>query len=247
MSVEYVYGVTSADVELPGDLRGIDDQAAALVTHGGCAVIVSPLEADRALGTRDDLFAHQRVLEAVAADGAPVLPFRFGAVMPDRDAIVAELLEPNQEAFAEDLDRIRGHVQLTLKGRYVEEVVLGELLRERPDIAERREQLQSVPEDAAYYDRIQLGEMIAQSLEDKAKADAQFALERLAPHAERTVAHTPRRTEEIVDAAFLVRQDRRERFEQAVDQLGEQWDGRVRLRLVGPLPPYDFAEPGQGT
>ncbi|REE95780.1 GvpL/GvpF family gas vesicle protein [Thermomonospora umbrina] len=244
MSVQYVYGVTSADLELPPDLRGIDDREAALVRHAGCAVIAGPVDTDRALGTRDDLFAHQRVLEAVAADGAPVLPFRFGAVLPDRDAIVSELLEPNRESFAEELERIQGHVQLTLKGRYVEEVILGEILRERPEIAGLREELHGVSPEAGYYDRVRLGELIAQALEEKATADADHALELLAPHAERTVAHTPRRTEEILDAAFLVRRDARERFERAVDELGGRWDGRVRLRLVGPLPPYDFAESG---
>jgi hypothetical protein len=25
-----------------------------------------------------------------------------------------------------------------------------------------------------------------------------------------------------------------------VDRLGERWSGRVRLRMVGPLAPYDF-------
>jgi hypothetical protein len=244
VTVQYVYGVTAADLELPGDLRGLDDREVVLVPHRDCAVITSELEADRPIGTRDDLFAHERVLETLAADGAAVLPFRFGAMLADRESVVTELLEPNHDVFAEELRGLRGLVQLTLKGRYVEDTVLGEVLRERPEIAERREELRGLPEDAAYYDRIHLGELIAQSLEAKAQADAQYALERLAPHAERTVAHTPRRAEEIVDAAFLVRQDRRDQFERAVDGLGEQWNGRVRLRLLGPLPPYDFA--GQG-
>ncbi|MBA9004020.1 GvpL/GvpF family gas vesicle protein [Thermomonospora cellulosilytica] len=240
MSVRYIYGITGAGVELPADLRGLGDRPVEPVAHRDCAVLASELDADRPIGTREDLLAHERVLERLARDEVTVLPFRFGAVLPDRDSVLGELLEPNHDEFAAELAQLEGMVQLTLKGKYVEETVLGEVMRERPEIVERREALKTVPEDAAYYDRIQLGEMIAQSLEDKARGDAEYALDRLARHAERTIAHPPRRSEEILDAAFLVRRDRRAEFDRAVDELGQEWNGRVRLRLLGPLPPYDF-------
>ena len=46
--------------------------------------------------------------------------------------------------------------------------------------------------------------------------------------------------EGLVNASFLVEDERRTAFEQAAEELAKYWNGRVRLRLLGPLAPYDF-------
>ena len=46
--------------------------------------------------------------------------------------------------------------------------------------------------------------------------------------------------EDVVNAAFLVERERQEEFENAVEGVGEELAGRVRLRLLGPVAPYDF-------
>jgi len=38
----------------------------------------------------------------------------------------------------------------------------------------------------------------------------------------------------------LVERERQEEFEDAVEGVGEELAGRVRLRLLGPVAPYDF-------
>ena len=59
-------------------------------THQRVAAIVSDVPTDRALGTRDDLIAHERVLDTVAERTA-VLPMRFPAVVEEQ-GVVSELL-----------------------------------------------------------------------------------------------------------------------------------------------------------
>ena len=43
-----------------------------------------------------------------------------------------------------------------------------------------------------------------------------------------------------VNTAFLVERERIDDFSRAVGELGRELEGRVRLRYVGPLPPYSF-------
>jgi hypothetical protein len=45
-----------------------------------------------------------------------------------------------------------------------------------------------------------------------------------------------------VNAAFLVERSRVDEFSEAVARLADEVDGRMRLRYVGPLPPYSFTE-----
>jgi hypothetical protein len=77
-------------------------------------------------------------------------------------------------------------------------------------------------------------------MERLCEADGRALLDGAAPAAEAVAAKTPVREEDVLDASFLVRADRRAEFEQAVDKLARDHADRVKVRLIGPLPPYDF-------
>ncbi|MDL4822149.1 GvpL/GvpF family gas vesicle protein [Actinomadura opuntiae] len=241
---QYVYGVTRAGASLPGDVAGLDDRPVTLVEDGGrCAAVVSDLPAGRPLGERADLVAHQRVLNALLDAGLVVLPFRFGAALSDRTAVRKELLEGNSDRLGQVMDQLDGRVELRLKATYVQETVLREIMQSEPEVAELSQRLRDVPADVAdavYYDQVRLGELIAQAMDRRREHDGQVLLEAAAPAAEAFVRKTPAREEDVLDASFLVRADRREEFEKAVEELGKAHGERIRLRLIGPLPPYDF-------
>ncbi|GAA2305505.1 GvpL/GvpF family gas vesicle protein [Actinomadura luteofluorescens] len=241
---QYVYGVTRSGASLPPDLAGLDDRPVSLIEDGGsAAAVVSDLPADRALGERADLVAHQRVLNALVDAGTVVLPFRFGAALADRGAVEKELLADNSERFEQVLDQLEGRVELRVKGTYVEDAVLREIMQNDPEVAELSQRLREVPADAAdavYYDRVRLGELIAQSMQRLRENDEQVLLDGAASAAEAFTRKTPAREEDVLDASFLVRADRRAAFEEAVEKLGQQHGDRIRIRLIGPLPPYDF-------
>ncbi|MEV0666282.1 GvpL/GvpF family gas vesicle protein [Actinomadura luteofluorescens] len=241
---QYVYGVTRSGAPLPPDLAGLDDRPVSLIEDGGtAAAVVSDLPADRALGERADLVAHQRVLNALVDAGTVVLPFRFGAALADRGAVEKELLADNSERFGQVLDQLEGRVELRVKGTYVEDAVLREIMQNDPEVAELSQRLREVPADAAdavYYDRVRLGELIAQSMQRLRENDEQVLLDGAASAAEAFTRKTPAREEDVLDASFLVRADRRAAFEEAVEKLGQEHGDRIRIRLIGPLPPYDF-------
>ncbi|SFO76777.1 GvpL/GvpF family gas vesicle protein [Actinomadura madurae] len=241
---QYVYGVVRSDAALPQDVAGLDDRPVSLVQDGGvCAAVVSDLPQGRALGERADLVAHQRVLNALVDAGTVVLPFRFGAALSDRDAVEKELLAGNSDRLGQVLDQLEGRVELRLKATYVQDAVLREIMTAEPEIAELSRRVREVPADAAdavYYDRVRLGELIAQAMDRRREVDGQVLLDGSAPAAEAFVRKSPAREEDVLDASFLVRADRRAEFEEAVDKLGQTHGDRIRIRLIGPLPPYDF-------
>jgi len=240
VTVQYVYGVTDADVEIPGTLKGIDGQEVSLVAHGRCAALVSDLAADRPLGTRDDLMAHQGVLQAIVEAGGTILPFRFGGALADRDAVVEELLSPHEDTFVEQLEPLRGQVEVRIKARYEEDAVLREMVQEEPEIAELNQRVRELPEDAAYYDRVRLGELIAQAFTRRRQNDGQGLLDALAPRATAVAQRELSREDDVLDAGFLIDRKEREAFQKLVDEVGKDNEGRIRVRVAGPLPPYDF-------
>src|ERR671912_1987750 len=163
----------------------------------------------------------------------------FPAVVEER-AVVDELLAPNEEHFVTLLENLEGRSQFTLTGRYEQDAVLREVLESDEEIRALREKVRELPEDASYYDRVRLGELIVQALEQRRGVEGAGIIETLEPFAGATVPNQLGTPEDVVNAAFLVERERQEEFENAVEGVGEELAGRVRLRLLGPVAPYDF-------
>jgi hypothetical protein len=133
-------------------------------------------------------------------------------------------------------------VQVSVKGDYDEDALLREVVTASPRVATLRDRVRSMAPAAGYYDRIELGEMVAGEIGRRQAADAQIALERLEPHAVAARSEAPAGTNQAFNLAFLVERDGIEGFSHAVSELADAMVDRVAIRYVGPLPPYSFAE-----
>ncbi|HEX4812420.1 MAG TPA: GvpL/GvpF family gas vesicle protein [Nonomuraea sp.] len=237
----YVYGIVPADARIPSDERGLGDPAGkvTVVRHGEVAALVSDVDVDQPLGRPGDYVAHERLLDAVAS-AAPVLPFRFGSVVAGADAVVNELLQPHHDDFLAALNELAGQAEFVVKGRYEEQAVMREILAENPEAAGLLEAIRGTSEDATRNERIRLGELIAGALEAKRDMDTRLVCDGLAGHYTQAVIREPSHENDAVNVALLVRTSQQEALERTLSAFGEQWSGRVNLRLLGPLAPYDF-------
>ncbi|MEU7831520.1 GvpL/GvpF family gas vesicle protein [Nonomuraea sp. NPDC049129] len=237
----YIYGLVPEDVEVSSDAQGVGDEAAEirLIRHGEIAALVSDIALDRPLGTPDDLFRHGALLDATAAE-VPVIPIRFGSVMTNEKAVVEELLTPHHDEFRSALDELEGRAEYVIKGRYVDQTLFREVLSEVPEAEQLREQIQGQPEDLTRNARIRLGELINQSVVAKREADTQTLTEEVGPLAVLTVIREPSHEQDAVHVAVLMETDRQEELERVVNEFADRWSGRVEMRILGPLAPYDF-------
>jgi gas vesicle protein GvpL/GvpF len=238
----YVYAIVPADTGMPDGLSGTEGHRLALIRHGELAAVVSEVSADRPLGTREDLLAHELVVESLAAE-TTVLPMRFGAVVRTADAVIDELMAPHHDWFSGVLADLTGRREFIVVGTYVRDEVLREVLMEEPEARRLWESVREMPEDAAYYDRIRLGELIVQALEGKREKDNAALAQAIAPYAVAVAPRRPAGDDTAADVAFLVSTAKLRRFEDAVEDVGRRWAGRIRLRMLGPLAPYDFVPP----
>jgi Gas vesicle synthesis protein GvpL/GvpF len=126
-------------------------------------------------------------------------------------------------------------------------VILPEVLSENKRAARLRDEIRGADSDATREARIQLGEIINDAVTLKREKDTRTLGKAMADHCEASLVRDPTHELDAVHVAFLVRVDQEKEIERAVMGLGEQWDGRVELRLLGPMAAYDFiaaTEPG---
>jgi hypothetical protein len=241
----YVYGVLPGSDQASVSVGGVEEAEVRTVEHAGLAALVSTLEAD-ALAAAREVRAHWRVLEE-ASKSTTVLPVRFGTVMEGDGAVRERLLEPNAGRLTELLGELAGRVQLGVKGNYDEERLLRGVVGASPAVTALRDRVRKLPETAAYYDRIRLGELVAAEVARRQQQDEALALARLDPLAVAARAEQASSSNAAFDLAFLVERDEVDTFSEAVGRLREELGERVALRYVGPLPPYSFAETDLNT
>jgi len=237
---KYVYGVVPASAAAPAR-AGIGGAAVETIASDATAAIVSDVaEGDLEAG-REELMIHAQVLEQ-ALEGGVVLPMRFGAVMADADSVRHELLERHHDALMSQLAELEGKVELRVRAVFEETALMSEIVRENPEIAALREALHGQDDDATYYERIRLGELVAAAVEGKREAEAQEILDALAPLALAVDTGDLGHERVALNASFLVARERIAEFDEAVDEIGRAREGRMRLKYTGPLPAHSFVE-----
>jgi len=242
----YVYGVVDAELPLDAALVGLR-----LVPQEELAAVVAPVDlrefgeaplAER-LNDREWLEekarAHEDVLERVAAAGI-VVPFRFGAIYKRLDDI-RELLSARRDELRAALERVRGRVELGVKG-WADRTRLEETLGRAPETTR-------AGSGRAYLERRQVEREAAADASAAAMVAARAAHDRLLRCAVEGVVNRPQsrelsgRSEQmLLNAAYLVESDDRS-LAAEVDALNETY-GRfgISFELTGPWPPYNFVD-----
>jgi hypothetical protein len=189
--------------------------------------------------TRDNLVAHQRVVEE-SMGRSDVLPVAFGTVARDDQEVRDKLLRREHDALQDHLAYVQGRVELGLKVLWNRDRLFAEIVDERDDICRLRDQIAKRPPDSAYFERIQLGELINAAIVDKRDREAEVILNGLRPLAVDLQLNRLLTDMMIVNASFLVDRDQVRVFDARVQRLGEVHADRLVFQYMGPLPPYSF-------
>jgi hypothetical protein len=245
----YVYGVGRS---LPADavegVRGVAGAPVRLVEHGDLTAVVSPVSLDDfgEDALRENLEhldwlestarAHHAVVDA-ASDSAPVVPLGLATVYRTEDR-VRESLDARHEEFAHALARITGRTEWGVKA-YADLSPQASGARTeaassaRPGtsyLKRRRTEQQSAEESRR--EVLTVAQRVDDELRDIAAAGRLHRLQDPQLSGERGWM--------ILNAAYLVDDDRAEDFRTAVTRLAGLRP-ELRLQLTGPWAPYSFA------
>ena len=230
----YVYGVMASSAPSIPPVDGVGSAPIRAVRHGGLAALVSPIT-NTDLRARD-VRAHWRVLEH-AFEQTTVLPVRFGTVMTNEDDVAERLLEPNAERLAELLAAMDGMIQLNVKGRYDEESLLREILRETPALERLRTRAQRAGAPVA--EQIALGQQVENAITQRRARDTaavRAALEGLAVATRDQEVRHP----DAFNIAFLVARESTDTFSAGVGEPARRARGSDRDPVRGSSPPVSF-------
>jgi hypothetical protein len=209
-----------------------------LIQHQDMAAVVSDSPIVEYDGTRRNMMAHTVVLEEVLKEHT-ILPVRFGVIAPDAEVVRAQLQRRYEELGAL-LDTLDGRIELGLKVLWQENAIYHEVVAASPTIRALRDKMLGRSPEESYYDRIRLGELTEAAIVRRRQHDADLVMERLEPLCQQVRRNDLITERMVLNAAFLLDREQESAFEQAVEQLDTDLDGRLLFKYVGPVPPYNF-------
>lgn len=239
----YVYGVAPAapfrDGHPPLRVSGIGGGSSVrTIVLGDLAAVVSDVPGVDIGLRRENLLDHQRVLEEVLRR-SDVLPFSFGTVAGSDEEVRDVLLRDGYDALLEQLDYVRGCVELEVKIFWEQQRLFLEIAQENDEVRALRDAIAEMP-DATSAEKLTLGQLTEAEIEIKSAWEADGVLDILEQHAVDLLVSPNMNDTMLLNAAFLVEREREEEFDGAVFGLAEAQAGRLIFNYVGPLPPYSF-------
>jgi len=237
----YVYGILAAGHTPEEECLGVGGARVEYVESGPLAAAVSAVEANGEVSLRQDVTAHTQVLDWLAGR-TTVIPMAFGTVTEDRAAVAESVLGPGAGALVEMLEWLRGTAQFNLRGLYHREHVLAQLVLADPDLTELHRRTRDVPQGQPHADLLRLGQGVSAALERQRADDSERVLSAVTPFLADLRDRVSGDMDQVFDVAMLVPETHRAQVEEALEQIAEAEQERMRLQLTGPFPPYDFVE-----
>ena len=237
----YVYGIIRGEEPRTFEAQGIWSEAGQVCTvnAAGLGAVVSDSPVVDYERSRRNMMVHTLALEEVMRQHT-VLPVRFGTVAPNEGAGIPRLLERRSGEFHSLLDEMEGRVELGLKVFWREERLFQEIVEEYPDIRRLRDATAGKSAEAAHYERIRLGEMVAEAIKRKRESEAELLLNRLSPAAYKCRSNPVLGEKMVLNAAFLVDRAGEDEFAASIGALDSEMADRRVFKYIRPAPPYNF-------
>jgi hypothetical protein len=238
---KYIYCIIGTKQERNFGPVGIGGRGDEVLTIGydDLSMVVSNHAMTKFVVNRENILAHEKVIEEVMKEFASVLPVRFGTVASNADE-VRNLLDRRHKEFKNLLRDMDHKIELGVKGVWKNmDVIFKEIIKENKEIKKAREKIQN-DTGKKIQAKMEVGKMVEQALVKKKQKEA----EKLVDFLRRTVFDC-KLNKTIADnmfmnAAFLVDKGREKEFDNIMDDLDDKYKARIKFIYTGPLPVFNF-------
>ena len=237
---KYIYCIIGTNQERNFGPLGIGGRGDEVLTIGydDLSMVASSHPMTKFVVNRENLLAHEKVIEEVMKEFDSVLPVKFGTIASSADEI-RNLLDRRGREFKSALRDMDHKIELGIKGIWKDMgAIFKEIVAENKELKKAKEKaLQSQKKIQA---KIKLGEMVQTALAEKKEKEAEKVVDALRktsvdPRLNKTIGD-----EMFINAAFLVDKGREKEFDNIMEDLSQEYKISINLKYVGPLPVYNF-------
>jgi SMC interacting uncharacterized protein involved in chromosome segregation len=236
---KYIYCIIETMQERNFGPIGIGGRGDEVLTIGydELSMVVSSHPMTKFVVNRENMFAHEKVIEEVMKEFDSVLPVRFGTVASGAEEI-RNLLDRRRREFKDLLRDMDHKIELSVKGIWKNmDMIFKEIAEENKEIKRLKEKISNLKSQIS---KIEIGKMVEQSLAKKKGKEAEKIVDTLRRTAIEYKLNKTVGDEMFMNAAFLVDKGWEKQFDNIMDNLSDQYKDRIKFMYTGPLPVFNF-------
>jgi hypothetical protein len=239
---KYIYGIVRNSAPLDYGPIGMGkraDRVYGVCYNGICAIVsTSPIIIYEA--RRVNMITHEKVLEEVMKQFT-VLPVRFSTISEHNDDEgILRIIEKDYRKFDDMLTKMDGRKELGLKVLAREAEIYESIIEKYDEIRNLRGKLLNLPVDKTHYQRVKIGEMVAEALKKETEYYRDTILEALKALSDDIKVNDNYGEMMVLNAAFLIKNSTEPEFDKVVNDLSEMYGHIMTFKYVGTLPLYNF-------
>ena len=186
------------------------------------------------------LVHHQKTIENLVGIGInSVVPMRLGTIASSREAVI-KILACGYDLMKDTLNKIEHLTEIDIVVNWADFSAVINEIAVHPYITAMKDEILNSKNAPSPLDQVKVGMMVQEKLNNKNKEVELRILDVLSSFSEDIKTHEVMNDQMITNSAFLIKRSKKARFEQAIDQLDEEYRGMLNFKIVGPLPYYSF-------
>lgn len=235
----YLYAITDASQAGKWENIGIKGALVTTIVEGPVAAVVSSIAAKRVRPERANLASHNGVINLLMKENTALLPVAFGTISDSFQA-VKELLSKNSNLFVEQLDSVRGKVEMGLRVRFDVPNIYEYIVSTHHDLRDSRDTAYGGLQEPNHGIKIELGGHFDRSLAEDRETHTATVLRVLGPLCADIKHNPPRNNMEAINLACLIKREDLKAWEDAVFSAAGQFDNNFAFDFTGPWAPHNF-------
>lgn len=216
-----------------GNLKGLEGNAAYIVTQGNLSCLVSNTSCDHYPLRREHIVSHQRPIEE-AMKHYDVLPFSFSNIASTEDQIKEKILQERKGEIEELFQKFKGKTEVGLKALWPDMRMIFQEIAKNPELQRFKKGSR-----LTYQQQIAAGELVGKLLEKRKKEEAQNIIKAVSDLTEDLKEQRLFGENMILNSAFLIKKGRENDFARKVGILASSFPN-AKLICSGPFPLYNF-------
>jgi hypothetical protein len=186
------------------------------------------------------LVHHQKTIEDLTEKGFNmIIPMRLGTIANSKEEIF-KILASGLDLIVETFKKIEDMAEIDVAVTWADFQVLIKEISIHPEITAMKEEIMGKGQAISTNDQVKIGMLLEEKIKEKNKTVELKIQNALSGLSEDIKTHEVMNEQMITNAAYLLKEDNKDKFEEAINHLDEEYNGMLNFKLVGPLPCYSF-------
>lgn len=186
------------------------------------------------------LVDHQKTIEALTAKGFNMLiPMRLGTIVNSKEEVF-KILANGRDLIVDTLNKIEHLTEIDLAVTWADFPATIKEVASHPEIVAMKEVIMKKGEAVSQIDQVKIGMLLEEKFKEKNTTVELDILNALSAFCTDIKMHEVMNDQMITNAAYLLKRNKKEKFEEVLDRLDEEYKGMLNFKMVGPLPCYSF-------